>query len=91
MDQTKTYASSFSDITGAQWYANAVGYMEQYHIVSGYPDGTFAGDKPITRAEFAIIASRFDELAQDAVNTFTDVEDHHWAAKYIASASKKSG
>lgn len=48
MDIDKTYSTSFSDISGTEWCANTVGYMEQFGIVNGYTDGTFGGNKPIT-------------------------------------------
>ncbi len=89
MDVDKTYSSSFSDISGTEWYANAVGYMERFGIISGYTDGTFGGNKHITRAEFAVIASRFDALLPDSENTFSDVSDNYWARDYIVSAASK--
>lgn len=89
MDVDKTYASKFTDINPAKWYANAIGYMEQFGIITGYTDGTFRPDAQITRAEFAAIASRFDELITGEPNNFTDVTDDYWAKDYITSAAAK--
>lgn len=89
MEEDAVYTSSFTDITGSEWYANQVGYMEQFGIVTGYEDGSFGGNDYITRAEFATIASRFDELAETEENVFSDVLETHWAVDYINSASEK--
>ncbi|MEG1578064.1 MAG: S-layer homology domain-containing protein, partial [Oscillospiraceae bacterium] len=89
MDLEKSYSCSFRDITGGEWYANAVGYMERFGIISGYLDGTFGGNKPISRAEFAAISTRFDALLLDKPNPFSDVAATHWARDYIASAADK--
>ncbi|QKS47597.1 InlB B-repeat-containing protein (plasmid) [Paenibacillus cellulosilyticus] len=89
MDVDKTYASQFTDVNPARWYANAIGYMEQFGIITGYADGTFRPDAQITRAEFAAIASRFDELITGEPVTFTDVADNDWARDYISFAASK--
>jgi uncharacterized repeat protein (TIGR02543 family) len=89
MDVDKQYPSQFSDVNPAKWYANAIGYMEQFGIITGYSDGTFRPDAQITRAEFAAIASRFDELVTGESIIFTDVTDDYWARDYIASAAAK--
>ena len=88
MEADKTYPASFSDVTSAHWAANYIGYMEQFGIVRGYSDGTFRPNAPITRAEFAAICCRFEQLT-DGAATFTDVPASHWAAKSIAYAAKR--
>ena len=72
MEANKSYPASFSDVTSAHWAANYIGYMEQFGIVRGYSDGTFRPNAPITRAEFAAICCRFEQLT-DGAATFTDV------------------
>ncbi|MDD6936200.1 MAG: S-layer homology domain-containing protein, partial [Clostridiales bacterium] len=88
MEANKSYPVSFSDVTSAHWAANYIGYMEQFGIVRGYSDGTFRPNAPITRAEFAAICCRFEQLT-DGAATFTDVPASHWAAKSIAYAAKR--
>lgn len=88
MEASKSYPASFSDVTSAHWAANYIGYMEQFGIVRGYSDGTFRPNAPITRAEFAAICCRFEQLT-DGAATFTDVPASHWAAKSIAYAAKR--
>ncbi len=88
MEANKSYPASFSDVTSAHWAANYIGYMEQFGIVRGYSNGTFRPNAPITRAEFAAICCRFEQLTDGAV-AFTDVPASHWAAKSIAYAAKR--
>jgi hypothetical protein len=45
--------SSFTDIHDNEWGAAILGWMENQGLISGYPDGSFKPDRPITRAEFA--------------------------------------
>ena len=77
-------ASTFSDV-GENWFAQAVNYLASIKIIEGYPDGTFGPNRSITRAEFAAIASRFDNLTETSTNAFPDIEGH-WAKAYINSA-----
>ncbi|WP_068455924.1 S-layer homology domain-containing protein [Aedoeadaptatus pacaensis] len=83
------YYTGFSDIQAGDWYANTVGYAVQVGIVSGYPDGSFKPNKPITRAEFAAIASRFDALPQGNNIAFNDLAPSHWGYNAIRSAASK--
>ena len=57
-------------------------------IITGYPDGTFRPSDPITRAEFATIAAKFDDLDLGSASAFTDIFGH-WAADYITSSENK--
>lgn len=74
----------FTDVNGGAWYANTVATLSNAGILAGYPDGSFRPNDPITRAEFAAIATRFDDLAA-ADSTFTDI-DGHWAEDAINAA-----
>ena len=85
----KHYNAGLSDIRPGDWYADTVGYAVQKGIVSGYPDGSFKPNKPITRAEFASIASRFDALAQGQAIAFSDLAPSHWGYNAIRSAASK--
>ena len=88
IEADKTYSSTFSDVTKGCWAANYIGYMQQFGIVTGYEDGSFRPDAPVTRAEFAAIASRFEKLTQGSAS-FTDVPDTHWAVRYINFAATR--
>lgn len=87
-DSITTNSNSFSDVTGDRWSNTSVSSMSAAGYINGYPDGTFGPAKPITRAEFAAIASRFFNAA-DADKSgipYTDVPGH-WAEDYIVAAN----
>ena len=88
IEADKTYSSTFNDVAKNCWAANYIGYMQQFGIVTGYTDGSFRPNAPVTRAEFAAIASRFEKLTQGS-KSFTDVPDTHWAVKYINFAATR--
>lgn len=88
IEADKTCANSFNDVPGSHWAANYIGYMEQFGIVTGYADGSFRPDSPVTRAEFAAIASRFEKLTEGTMS-FTDVPPAYWAASYINFAATR--
>jgi hypothetical protein len=81
--------STFNDITAGKWYGAAIGALAYYGVFSGYPDGSFRPDLPITREELAAVVSRFDHLKESGENPFSDVNPDHWAYKSILSATKK--
>ena len=87
--ETKEFPVSYNDVNKDDWYFRAVEFMKENGIVTGYPDGSFKPNGYITRAEFATMASRFDNLAQNTANAFTDVTSDYWGAKYINSAVAK--
>ncbi|HEY8347424.1 MAG TPA: S-layer homology domain-containing protein [Symbiobacteriaceae bacterium] len=79
--------ASFSDLAG-HWAQGEVARAVERGLVSGYPDGTFRPDAPVTRAEFVklAVASRgLDPLPGGG--GFADLEDH-WVNKqgYITAA-----
>ncbi len=80
------YPCDFSDVFADDWYANVIGFMSGKGLLSGYPDGTFRPDDPITRAEFAALATRFAKIGDVDGKAFNDV-DGHWAEDVIEKAS----
>lgn len=88
IEADKTYSNTFSDVPKGYWAANYIGYMQQFGIITGYSDGSFRPDAPVTRAEFAAIASRFEKLTEGS-KSFTDVPDTYWAARYIDFAATR--
>ncbi len=79
-------SNSYSDVDGEAWYNNAVSTLSNAGILTGYEDGSFRPNDPISRAEFATISARFSDVEFDGSNNFSDVPDSYWAAKYIALA-----
>ena len=51
-------ANPFSDVTPSDWAYQAVVDLSDQGVVEGYPDGTFKGERNITRYEMAQIIAR---------------------------------
>ncbi len=87
-DENTTNVSDFSDVSSSDWYGTTVATLADMGILKGYEDGTFRPNAPITRAEFAAIATRFfDETgATYEPGTFTDVTGSEWFAGAIMDA-----
>ena len=88
IEADKTYTNTFNDVPSSYWAANYIGYMQQFGIVTGFSDGSFRPNAPVTRAQFAAIASRFEKLTE-GTKSFTDVPSTYWAAKYINFAATR--
>ncbi|GIP20879.1 fibronectin type III domain-containing protein [Paenibacillus sp. J22TS3] len=77
----------FTDIAG-HWAENHIKRAAAKGIVSGYPDGTFQPNHPVTRAEFTVMltgALRLEE--KGAALTFNDNDQiGAWAKQAVAQA-----
>jgi len=94
--------ASFSDVPETHINADAIAYVQEQGIVSGYADGTYKPNAPINRAEFLkIVAEAFDtddliQACQNPVNgslqhkpaNFSDVRASEWYARYICAATQ---
>ncbi|HEY9690144.1 MAG TPA: iron uptake porin, partial [Coleofasciculaceae cyanobacterium] len=50
-----TAVSQLADVQPTDWAFQALqSLVERYGCIAGYPDGTFRGDRPLSRAEFAV-------------------------------------
>ncbi|MDR0930522.1 MAG: S-layer homology domain-containing protein [Clostridiales bacterium] len=85
------FAASYTDVSEAD--NEAVTVLSAFDILQGYEDGTFGGDKAITRAEFAAVVDRLigaEDLSKVQVATiFSDVPQSHWASGYIQMAQQQ--
>ncbi len=73
---------------GIMVYSNRFDNVHKRYIL-GYPDGTFMGERNITRAETAVIFARILDLKDLNVtgkNKFVDVRADHWAIDHIYAA-----
>jgi len=75
--------------------APAVSRLVGLGILTGYPDGTFKPDNPITRAEFATVAVRAmglektADLLANVPSKFSDVKVTDWFNKYVNVATNQ--
>ena len=64
-------AEKYSDVDADAWYAPYVGWGASVEIVTGYTDGTFLPNNPISRQELAVMTVRFMTF-----QNFENTEDH---------------
>lgn len=55
---TVSAANPFTDVSAGDWAYQAVASLSDEGVIDGYPDGTFRGDKHVTRYEIAQIVAR---------------------------------
>lgn len=55
---TVSAANPFADVDTSSWAYQAVCQLSDQGVVDGYPDGTFKGDKNVSRYELAQIIAR---------------------------------
>jgi len=54
----------FTDVPADHWAYEAVNSLQRDGILIGYPDGTFAGKRTITRYEFAVAIARMMDVVR---------------------------
>lgn len=64
--------------------------LQKAGIITGYPDGSLGLDKPITRAEIAVILTKIkgELIEKSDQQIFNDVGKGHWAKFYVENASQ---
>lgn len=77
----------FTDITG-HWAEDYINRAAAKGFISGYPDGSFKPNHPVTRAEFTVMLARALDLeGKDATIAFTDKDQiGTWAKGAIVQA-----
>ena len=79
-------ANPFSDVSTDHWAYQAVADLSAQGVVEGYPNGTFGGEKHITRFEVAQIVARL--LAQESqLNASQKATVEKLAAEYADELS----
>lgn len=81
-----TKTNKYADVSSDKWYNQAVSTLSAMGIIKGDSRGNFNPNAPITRAEFAAIAARFDKTEDVAAASFGDVA-MHWAKPEISVAA----
>ncbi|MGD1918830.1 MAG: iron uptake porin [Pleurocapsa sp.] len=66
-----------SDVSPTDWAYEALqSLVQRYGCISGYPDNTFRGDRPLTRYEFAVsLNSCLNQIADLVTNNSVESED----------------
>lgn len=81
-----TGSSPFSDVETGQWYTDAVIWAAENGVVSGYANGTYGWNDPVTREQAVTILYRYAKSknlnvsAQGDLSVYTDIDDiSDWA------------
>lgn len=90
-DRVTSDVNDFSDVASGDWFNVTVSSLAQMGVIAGYEDGSFRPNAPITRAEFAAIATRF--FAERGVTynegLFADITGDEWFANVVAAAADR--
>lgn len=80
-------ATPFKDVSANYWAAPYIVKLAEKKIFTGFQDGTFRPDAPISRAEFAVLLDQAMNLTpvRDR-RVFRDVPRRYWAAEAIQTA-----
>ena len=78
----------YKDVSESTWFYKYIQAATRAGLFSGYADGSFRPDAPMTRGEIATVFSKYwdfldmrvDSLPTDAL---ADVDGSHWASDYI--------
>ena len=80
--------NTFSDVPKNNPAYHAVETVAALEVVSGYGDGTFQGNKEITRQELALALNTFLDkggiTVENVSSSFSDIPAGHWAYKPIS-------
>lgn len=77
--------NDYTDVNAGDWFNNAISTLSNAGIVTGYNDGTFRPNQPITRGEMAKIIANFANLNK-GTKSFTDLSGH-WSKSYVELAA----
>lgn len=78
----------FDDVRRTPWANDAISYLVDKNVISGYGDGTFRPENYITRAEFVtLVVKAFYANTEMTDCDFEDVAKTSWSYPYIAAAS----
>lgn len=80
----------FKDVPTDFWAATSISVMTNQKMISGYSDGTFRPDKPITREEVAALFSNLvsDEPTVMLSSSFNDITSDRWSAMAIERVAR---
>jgi S-layer homology domain len=78
--------ATFTDVT-QHWAKDFILGLSNQDFISGFADGTFKPDAPMTRAQYAALLSKsFNPAPRRAAITFSDVPADFWAKSMIEQA-----
>lgn len=80
-------SANFVDLSEQHWAKDFIDPMVRKGWLSGFGDGSFRPEAPMTRAQFAaLLVGAFEPTPQRPAQRFRDVEDSFWGATVIQQA-----
>ena len=95
-----TGSKTFTDVSQDHWAYNVIQKAAEAGWISGYPDGSFKPDQPITRAEVVAITNRmlnrfadeaYVDAHQDKILQFKDMNKGMWSYYPVVEATNGHG
>jgi hypothetical protein len=77
----------FTDVTSDDWFAQHAQSMVSAGFMSGFVNGTFGPQLPITRGHFAVILGRMMHVQPASGTTFSDTEGY-WGAGMVEAMAR---
>lgn len=81
-------AVNFSDLPSDYWAYPFIAELTRRGMISGFNDGTFRPDQPVTRTEYAAMIEKILPNAQQNRIAFNDVPAGFWGTQAIDEAVK---
>lgn len=86
-----TGSNPYTDVSADDWYSDAVLWATNHTIVSGYGNGRFGSDNPITREELATILRNYAKLKQYSLKNPKDLAGYQDAGQISSWAQDALG
>lgn len=83
--------SAFTDVAGGDWFASGVAWASANGIVTGYGDGRFGPNDPITREQMAAILYRYAGFAGQSTAGQADLSGYTDAGQVSPYAAEAMG
>ena len=83
--------SAFTDVSGGDWFASGVAWASANGIVTGYGDGRFGPNDPITREQMATILYRYAGFAGQSTAGRADLSGYTDAGQVSPYAAEAMG
>lgn len=68
------YSVTLVDVPSGHWAEDAVKKLVDAGLIEGYPDGTYKGDRPMTRYEYAMVVARLMDKIQKEYALKSDIK-----------------
>ena len=82
--------TGFSDVDSNAWYAEAIVYCQEHHLMAGTGNDQFAPESDLSRAQLAAVLYRIEGTpAVTGMDVFTDTLDGAWYSDAVLWASQR--